>query len=224
MVMRKFLIVFIIVVLHSLSFAGSQTVSSTTGTAMIALVRADYNDTTTNYFSAAEMLQFLNDGTQDIAVKTHCYQSTENISLVADTVEYSIVTDYIEIMGVKYNPASGAAIALKRGKQPLVGLTKEEFDKDTPVFWYEFGNKIGAYPALSAVTTETITLYVAKRPAAIAAGSAVPTPAIYDTALKYYMLARMALKDKNTGLYQSLMSQYDKELGFYRADLQEEAK
>jgi hypothetical protein len=199
---------------------GSQQTSSTTGTNFITWVRSDYNDTTITFFSATDMLEYLNDGKLDIVNKTHCLQTTEQITPTASTVESSITTGYIEVEAVQYYDGT-KTVSLKKGSPGLVGLLTEETDTDAPLFWYEFAGKLGVYPILSAVTTQKYIPYLIKRPTVQAAGDAIDTPAIYDVALKYYMLARMALKDKNTPLYTALMNEYNQELGFYRKDLQD---
>lgn len=222
--MRKlFISVLILFSLCSSVFAGSQQTSSTTGTAMIALARDDYNDTGTNQFDDTDILQYINDGMVDIAIKAHCYETNETIALLANTVEYAITAQYTEIKAVQY--FNGVSyFGLKKGAPGNIGLSTDEADTDAPAFWYEFNGKIGIYPVLSSVTTQTVILYLARRPSAITAGQTITTPAIYDNALKFYIVGRMALKDKNTALYAALMGQYEKELGFYRQDLQEKAK
>jgi len=205
--------------LFSVCMAGSQQVSSTTGSSMIAQVRADYNDTTSVYFTDAEMLQFLNDGIVDLVNKSHCYEATESISLVANTVEYSITSNYVEVVAVQYYNGTNK-FALKKGSPAEIGLNTEESDTDAPAFWYEFAGKIGIYPSLSSVTTQTVTLYLVKWPVPIVSSGTISTPAIYDVALKYYILSRMALKDKNTAMHESMMGKYNQEIGFYRQDLQ----
>lgn len=205
-----------------LVFAGSQQTSSTLGSEMISDARADYGDSTTTYFSAAEMLQYLNDGMLEIASKTHCMEQTESVNLVADTLEYSITTNYIKIIHVVYNPASGVSKGLQRGDVRHVGKVQGSAfsDSTVPSFWYEFNGKIGIYPTLSSVTTETATLYIAERPTSITAGQNITLPAIYDNALKAYILYRMSLKDKNMELASRYKTQYEVELGIYRVDLQ----
>ena len=221
--MKKLLALFL-VLFPFYAHAGSQQTSATTGTVFIADVRLDYNDTTTAYFTDAEMLEFLNDGMVDIANKSHCLEASQSVTLVANTIEYSISTNYVEVVAVVYNPASGASKGLIKGTIKDVGMVQGAGFGDTgvPAFWYEFNGKIGIYPALGSVTTQTATVYLAARPTAIAAGTNVTIPASYENALKLYMMARMAMKDKNHELYSALMAQYSAELNAYRQDLTEQ--
>jgi hypothetical protein len=208
----------------SLAMSGSQQTSSTLASTIISDVRSDYGDATLNNFSAAEMLEYLNEGMVDLVNKSHCLEDTESVNLIADTIEYTLSTAFIEVLAVQYNDAGGAVYGLKKGDPSMVGLKSDEGDIDGPQFWYEFEGKVGIYPALSSVTTETCTVYLVKRPVDIASNAAITIPSIYETALKLYMLGRMALKDRNVEMYQAVMSQYSSELGFYRQDLQEKTK
>lgn len=215
MVLKR-LIAFFLILFAVNAYAGSQQLSSTTGTVFIADVREDYNDTTTTHFTAAEMLEFLNDGMVDIANKSHCLQATEAVTLVANTVEYAISTNYVDVVWAIYNPATGSKKGLVRGSINDVGMVQGAGFGDTgePAFWYEFAGKIGIYPPLATVTTQTVTAYLATRPTAIAAGSNITIPASYENALKLYMLSRMALKDKATELYTAIYTQYLAEIKF----------
>lgn len=201
---------------------GSQQTSSTTGTVFIADVRNDYNDTSTGHFDASKMLEFLNDGLVDISVKSQCLEAVESIDLADDTLEYSITTEYVEVKSVHYIDADGKAWALKDGSPSMVSLDISENDTDYPAFWYEFAGKIGAYPVLSSRTTETLNVYLSKRAVPIVAATNLPIPAAYENALKYYMLARMSLVDRDMGRFSTLMNQYLSEIGIMRKDLNEQ--
>ena len=202
--------------LVSNAVAGPQTASSTTGTNMIARARVYLDESTALKWSDATLLRFLNDGMVDIANKTLCYQGTESVSLTANTIEYTPTTDYIKVIAVKVNPASGSSWGLIKGNVTSVGLATEAV---TPVYWYEFAGKVGIYPAYSAVTTETATVYFAKRPADIAAGSNVLTPAIYDKALVYYICAQAFMLDKRIAEANNYLMLYAQELDRYRQDI-----
>jgi hypothetical protein len=207
----------ILIIVASVSFAGPQDTSSTTGTNLIAQARVYLAESSALKWSEAQLLQFLNDGTVDIASKTLCYQGTENVNLVANTVEYTPSTSYIKVVAAIVNPASGASYGLKRADITIRGGDKV-IDFDQPVYFYEFGGKVGIFPAYSAVTTETATLYLAKKPAAIAAGGSVPTPTYLDKALVYYITAQALLVDRRPNEAGNYLNLYFRELDRYRQD------
>jgi len=213
----KRLILFIVLLLVQPVWAGPQSASSTTGTDMIARARVYLDEPAASLrkWTEAELLQFLNAGMVDIAARTHCYQDTEDIDLVADTVEYTPTEDYISIIAIIVNPASGKSWGLQKGNIRSQG---EQISDDSPQYWYEFAGKIGVYPAYSSVTTESVTVYLAKYPDAIVAGSNVLTPAVFDRALVYYITAQALLKDKRPQEAANYLTLYQQELDRYRDD------
>lgn len=207
------LIVFLVA---SLVFAGSQQTSSTTAATIILNARAYLNDEKSSPFqSDANLLQWLNDGLVDLVSRSHCLETTEDISLVADQTEYSIVGSYIVVKAVHYVNSSSATKSLIRGAPESVGLVGNVGE---PAFWYDWAGKIGAYPALTSVTTEKITVYLVTRPTAITSTDAVTVPAIYDKALTMYVVAQAWAKDRQAGKYDQAMSLYQAELDRYRQD------
>jgi len=212
--------IILVLLIPSICFAGPQATSSTTGTNLIAQARIYLDEPSTSIvrWTEAELLQYLNDGTVDIAAQTGCYQGSESITLGANTIEYSPSTSYLSVVGVVINPASGTKWGLIKGSIRSIGA---QVGVSVPTYWYEFAGKIGIYPAYTAVTTETATAYFVKRPAAIAAGGTVPTPAALDNALVYYITAQALLKDRRPQEAGNYLAWYQKELNQYRQDLSE---
>jgi hypothetical protein len=210
----------VLFILVGTCFAGPQATSSTTGTAMIARARTLLNEPAANArrWSEAQMLEFLNAGMVDLALKAKCYQTSEAVTLVANTVEYALTTTaYISVASVNLNTASDGTIGLTMGNINSVG--RAIVGGAEPRYWYEYNGKVGIYPAYSAVTTETATVYLVNRPAAIAAGSNVLTPAALDQALVYYITAQALLRDRRPQEASNYLTLYQQEVDLYRKDV-----
>ena len=113
------------------------------------------------------------------------------------------------------NPASGASWGLRMSNIRSISdlpLT------DTPGYFYDFAGSVGIFPPYSAVTTETVTLYLAKLPAIITAGQTVLTPAIFDTALGYYMVGNALLVDRRYQEAGNYLNLHEREIDRYRQD------
>lgn len=220
--MKRFLSIALVLLSVSIAFAGPQGTSSTTGTNMIARARVYLDEPSSDIrqWTEAELLQFLNDGMVDIVARTKCYQGTEAITLVANTVEYTPTTDYIDVVAAVCNPASGSSWGLKHGNIRS-RASSATTDLDGPEFFYEFGGKVGFYPAYSSVTTETVTVYFAKYPTAIAAGGTVPLSKVFDNALVYYITAQAFLLDKRITEANNYLNLYFSELSQYRQEFVE---
>ncbi len=216
--MRKFLYpVLIWFLLITVAFAASQETSGTSAQSIINDAKALLNGSDDAIFNDTEMLQWLNDGQIDIAARSQCLQTTESKTLIANTIEYTITANYATVKAVTYTNASGAVAGLEIGSPSELG----RLSVSVPVKYYEWDRKIGVYPPLSSVTTETVTLYLIQRPTAITISDNITVPAIYDKALTDYIVAQSLWKDRQTGRYAQMMQSYLDQLMLYRVDLNE---
>ncbi len=218
--MKRILTILFIFALTGSAFAGSQQTSSTPASTIITNARYYLNEeagAANEFFSDTELLRWVNDGMRDIAAKSHCTETTESVDLAADTVEYSLTTNYIAVKGVVYINADGESLGLLEGNVRSIG----EPDSEEPAYWYEYAGKVGVYPALASRTTETVTVYLVTRPSDISSSADITTPAVYDTALTLYVVAQGFLKDRKFGSYAQIMSLYQGEIDRYRAEFNE---
>ena len=222
--MRKFILSIILAIFLCFNvFAASQNTSSTTGATLITQIRYILNDEeTTKFWDDAELLRWINDGLEDIAIKTHCLENTESISLISDIIEYTLVsTTYIVIKAVHYVDSDSISEALLKGTPVNVGHTTK---RDEPQEWYDWNGKIGVYPALESATTETVTLYLVEIPTAIASGGTIPTPQIFDNALRAFVISRAYQKDRQYAKAAQWLAVYNSEVTRYRQDFIEQPK
>lgn len=227
--LQKYKTLILLFVLFTLSnifvssvFSSSQQTSSTTAQSIINDARAYLNESTAAFWDDTDLLQWLNDGMVDIVTTTHCLQTTESVTLIASTIEYSLTSTYTTVKAVQYIDSNSKVWALKRGSPEHVGSDAiSRQDLTIPSYWYEWAGKIGIYPALSSVTTETVTVYLITRPTAITISSDVTTPAIYDKALTLYIVAQALWRDRQTARSGQIMGLYSQELARARGDLNE---
>jgi len=208
-----------LLVAPALVLAGSVQTSSTTAQTIINDARVLIQETTADHWSDTDLLRYVNEGMVDIASQTLATQTTEDISLVADQIEYSITTNYITVEHVNYVDADGNWKGLDKG-HPSDVMKVGESDRRTPrpAFWYEWGGKLGIFPSLSSVTTEAVKVYLVSRPAAILISASVTTPAIYDRALVRYVAAQALLDKRRFADSDHFMQEYQSELDRYRQD------
>jgi hypothetical protein len=101
--MIKKLTIFLCILFASVTVWGaSQQTSSTTAATIIDRAEVYLNDSDNRTWTAGELLTWLNDGMVDIVNRTHCLQSTENINLSTNTVEFPITSTYTTIKSVIY--------------------------------------------------------------------------------------------------------------------------
>ncbi|MBW1983370.1 MAG: hypothetical protein JRI53_01515 [Deltaproteobacteria bacterium] len=214
--LKKISIIIIALFITVSAFAGSQQTSSTTAETIIENARSYLSGTGSDVFWNDErLLRWLNDGLVDLVSRSHCLENTEDISLIANQTEYAITSTYIVVKAVHYVSATGVSKALIRGAPESVGLVSNIGE---PAYWYDWAGKLGAYPALTGVTTEKITVYLVTRPEAIIISASIPIPAIYDKALVMYVVAQAWAKSNQMEKSAKIMALYQAELDRSRQD------
>lgn len=223
-----YIILFILFISTSL-YAGSQIISATDASVIATRARYILNDPTTwggvqkSIWSDAELLQWVNEGTLDIATRTQCLEDTEAETLVANTHTYALSNSFIAIKAVIYKDSNGVEWSLQRGN--LFGEdSKLSFgfaDKKTgyPGYWMQWGNSVIVYPIPdSTAAGDTITAYLVKRPSTVTATDDVLVPAQYDRALVLYVAIQGLYKDGKFNKASKLLVDYQSELDRYRSD------
>lgn len=210
--------------------AGSQQPSATDASVIATRARYMLNDPTTwggtqkSVWSDAELLQWLNDGTNDIVARTQCLEDIETETLVANTYSYALTTSFIAIKAVIYKSATGNEWTLERGNfQGSPGkfsFGHSETMTGAPAYFVQWENNIIVYPIPDATAAgDTIDVYMVIRPtAATGATDDVKVPAYYDRALTLYIVAQGLYKDGKYGKASRIMTEYLAELDRYRSD------
>lgn len=217
---RALFLLLLVLLLAWQVFAGSQQTSSTLASTIITNARYYLNSTEQVPWADAELLVHLNNGTLDIVARTRCLEGAESVSMVADTREYSLSNTYLDISTVIYNGTSYSKGLIRKKPQAVGNLD----DPDEPAYWYEWNGKVGLFPTLSSVTTETATVYYVARPATVASNENVLVPAAYDKALTLYIAGQALLKTGQYAKSGRLMAEYYAELDRFRADFNERPK
>lgn len=98
-IITAFLAVFLCL---SIAFAGSQTTSTSTAATLITQVRAYLNESAASFWTDAELLQWLNDGTLDIATRTNAIETSEVKTLGLANSTYPLTSSFISVKNVVY--------------------------------------------------------------------------------------------------------------------------
>jgi len=213
-----FTIILSLFVLVSSTWAGSQQTSTTLASTIITNVRAYLNeDATANtlFWSDAELLVWLNDGLVDLVARSRCLETTEVVTLVSGTLEYTLSTAYIGITGAIYTDGSSYK-ALKMGDIREAGHAESD---SGPEFWYEWNGKVGIYPLATADTAgDTVVFYMIERPSAIASTASITVPAYFDHILTMYIVAQAYMKDTKVDMATLWLQEYYKAIDRFRLD------
>lgn len=193
----------------------AQTASGKTVEELISEAGVDINYSAT-FADDNYMLQWFNEARFEIVKDGHAMQTSEEITLVANTVEYTPVTDFLKIVAAQYINASGVVVALLPGSPAMVGRV---FNVDLPNYLYEFNGKIGVYPSLSSVTTEKVRLFEIERVPDLVLTDLIDTPALFDQSIKKFIVAKHMWRDKKFASFAQAMASFENDMAKVRLEL-----
>lgn len=217
-------IIFFIALLFAINaYAGSQQLSSTLASTIVTNARSYLNESSASYWSDNELLAWINDGIIDIATRSKCLDSTEDITLVTDQLEYTLSNSYIGITSAIYSDGSSYK-GLTRIDIKKISRTTDP-DETEPVCWYEWNGKIGIIPlANSDVNGDTVTVYLVERPSTVALNENITIPAYFDHILTQYVVARALYKEGKIVRGGQLMAEVHESINRFRVDFMERSK
>lgn len=226
---KRIILIILILFIQLFAFAGSQQVSSTDASVIATRARYYLNDPTTwggtqkSIWSDTELLQWVNDGTNDIVSRTQCLEDIESETLVANTYSYALTNEFIAIKAVVYKAATGNEWTLERGNfQGSAGkfsFGHSENMTGAPAYFIQWENSVIVYPIPdSTAAGDTIDVYMIIKPTTVTATDDVKVPWYYDRALTLYVAAQALFKDGQYSKATKIMNDYLAELDRYRTD------
>ena len=140
-----------LIMIATVVFAGSQQTSSTAASTIITNARYYINEAANVanlFWSDTELLVWVNQGTMNIVGRTRCLESSEEVTLLANTTEYAITGPYIDLVTVVFRDQNGVEKGLVRKNPQSVGHSRD----NVPTWWYEWDGKLGVFPSLPLIT------------------------------------------------------------------------
>lgn len=171
-------------------------------------IRNKLDETTTGQWSDAELRTWINEAARDVARRTESLQSFENITVVANTQEYTLDGNYLRVHRVEWKPtASSNVYPLEYrdfNSMDAVWWASQTTAKGYPSFYTMWGYpptlKIVLYPTPSEAGVLKVFYYLTPTDLATdgtAAASTVPVPSGYEDLLEYYVEFVALRKDRD---------------------------
>lgn len=195
----------------------SQQTSGKLASALITDARSYVNEPTPVFWSDAEFLRWVNDGTLFIVAQTWCLESKETEELIENTLSYPLTNAFLAIRTVVYNQGSGDEVGLIRGNMQSIGHVQGT----TPIYWFQDQDNVIVYPKPDGDHSgvgHDIDVYLITRPVDIVSSDALLVPACYDKALLFYIISQAWYKDGKFAKAGRFMAECMAELNRYRAD------
>jgi len=188
-----------------------------TNAQLLSLFQDQVKNYSTSIISESLARNWMDEGQIDIANRTGCLSTDATINVTADTREYSMATDMLEITHIKYYNGTTHS--------RLDGTTEEklevygDYPDETSATPTHYFIKQGATPALNLYPTPSATVangikyrYVARPSDLTNSGLAPNIPEPYHRLIIKYALGMCLAKDKKFATADRYMAQYEAEL------------
>ena len=175
-------------------------------------IRNQINEQSAGFYSDEEIYAYMWNGEKILAETTGCAETTDStLTTVAAQREYTIPSTVATLLRVEYDSYKLKKIDLTQLDQ-IEGKTYGGITTSgDPVYYYEFGNKIG----LSSIPTaaKTLKLWVIAIPTKLTSTSTAFTiPNRYGDYLTDYCLFRMWAKDQQNDMADRFENRWEKNL------------
>lgn len=160
--------------------------------------RQMYNSVGDSFFPDAELYRHLWAAQMKLALETKCIRRVYTTSTVADQQEYTKPTNTVSIKRITYNGQKLMPIS-QREDDSLTLNNATTTATGTPQYYFEWGTSFFLRPVPAEVGT--LKIFSFNQPQEVTSSSSLEVPDRYHQDLALYLVAMMAAKDKNPGVF-----------------------
>lgn len=181
-----------------------------TPTQLEDFARAQFNATGDTFYTQAEIFRHIFQAQMELAKKAQCIRRSYTTSTVAGTQEYARPANAFGIKRIEYN-GTKLTPATMREDDAITAMNRTTTAQGTPQFYFVWGTSIYLRPVPDAVGT--LTLFTYDKPQEVSVATTLDVPDDYHHLIgSTYVVAFMALKDRNPPLYSEYKALWDQGL------------
>ena len=181
---------------------------------LITATRQLLNESTAGFYTDAEITEWLNQATLDIAAVAKCVEGRVAIGMTLGTWQYTLPTDNAEVLHVVWDDTKQA---LRKIMPSMVGEAGPDSESDQPATWFEWNGQLYVNPLpTTAAAGKNVEVFYAKT-----TNNPTLLPDTYQLLAITYATYRGKLKDKRFAEANALYAEYSNSLGFRRIDIQQ---
>ncbi len=177
-------------------------------TSLLTDVRNKLDETTSGQWSDAELRTWINEAARDMSRRSETLQNSSNITVVADTQEYTLPTDTLRVYRVEWRPTSSSNVYPLEyrdfNSMDTVWWSSQTTSKGYPTFYTMWGYppslKVVLYPTPSEAGVLKVFYYQHSTDLATDGtedSSTVPVPAGYEDLCTTYCEMVALRKDRD---------------------------
>jgi len=182
-------------------------------------VRAIIKEPTAQFWTDAELENFLKEGVVDICAKTGCYKLVSSSTAFVDSqTEYLVPTLAFKILSCQFYDSQTSPVSYRGLTRihPMQTQHENPVAAGDPSWWYNYADRIGVYPVPSGTNAadRLIVHY------ALTSDDITKLPDRYQTFVVYYGAAMALFKRRMNQAGVSLYTSYLNSLKISRTDLE----
>lgn len=175
-------------------------------------VQRTFGDEAGSQVTAADVYRWINDAQREIAIANDLLQVKGTKDAVASDPTYSLPTDILKLLSVKYNGINLRALNLQEADE-IIGTIDQTvaqgYPTGTPTHYWIFAGEINLYPAPDAALTGGIQIYYLKQPTEVTGDADdIGLPVEYFNRVVEYCLAQAYELDENYEAAQTKLAQF----------------
>lgn len=171
-----------------------------TASTVEAGARTLLNELVANFWTPADMTEWVRLAANDISNRTFCVEETEDVSLVTATQMYTPIRNFLKVQDVLY---TNIFTSLKRAAGKMIGF-QTAVPNGPPEYFFEFAGKVWFFPKPSSVeNTHIMTLMLA-----VETSDITKIPSRYLLSAILFVTAMGLLKERNNARATQVFSWY----------------
>lgn len=161
-------------------------------------VKRQFGDEAGIQFDDSDVIRWVNDGMQEIALQNQLFQTLASTDIVAGTNSYEMPPDILTLTLVEYIDSSGNQAKLKYLNYNEALEITNSTETGTPTIFYTWANAIYLFPRPDTARTGGLRLFYTRQITPVAATTDTPEiPLQYHNRLVEYCLQQAYELDEN---------------------------
>lgn len=182
-------------------------------------VRAIIREPTAQFWSSAQIQNFIKEGCVDLCAKTLCYKKVDSSTRIYDDVVwYAELSKTIKVLACAFYDSQASPVSyrgLVKIHPRMVGYLPANDDAD-PEYWYHFGDRVGIHPVPDSMNaSDRLVIYYA-----LTSETITDLPERYQPLVINYAAAMCFLKRRMNQAAVSMYTIYLNDVKFARNDLE----
>lgn len=187
---------------------------------IVLRVQRQFGDESSVQIDESDIIRWINDAQNDIAVQNELMQATGTLASIADQNEYQFPLDMLAMRSLYYNGLRLKYLPRQEWDEYINKADPTEIQSGTPEFYSRWGGWFIVYPKPNAAVASSFKLLYHKRPNNVITGGVLSLPLEYHTRIVEYCLQKAYETDEDWDAAAAKATQFDAGLSILKENAQ----